>query len=1076
MISLRRSLPLFAFLLLAALPSSAPAEPLNASLYSGLRWRMIGPFRGGRTVACSGVPGQPNVFYMAANNGGVWKTNDFGRTWNPLFDEQPTGSIGALAVAPSDPNTIYVGSGEGIQRPDLSTGDGIYKSTDAGKTWQHLGLRDGQQIGAIIIHPRDPNKLYVAVLGHPYGPNEERGVFRSTDGGQSWQKVLYKDENTGAIALAFDPSNPDIVYADLFASRQGPWENGQWSGPNSGLFKSTDSGNTWQQLTKGLPTTKQGLGRIGFCVAASDPNRLYANIEVTPPPGSASPQRSTPPQRPERLSGIYRSDDAGETWQPVNTEARLYGRGFDFAEIKADPKNKDLVYICNTSTYRSADGGRTFHAIKGAPGGDDYHTVWISPENSDIILLASDQGATISVNGGQTWSSWYNQPTAQFYHVITDNQFPYWVYGAQQESGSAAVASRGNYGQITFWDWHPVGVEEYGYVAPDPLNPNIIYGSKASRYDRTTGQTQLISPQVLRGPGKYRFLRTAPMLFSPVDPHILYMAGNVLFKTTNGGHSWEAISPDLTREHPEVPESIGIFRTPEMAKMPQRGVIYTVAPSYKKVNVIWAGTDDGLIHVTRDGGRNWANVTPPGITSWSKISLMDAGRFDVDTAYAAVNRIRLDDMKPHIYRTHDSGKTWTEIVNGLPNDAPVNVVREDPLRQGMLFAGTERAVYVSFNDGDDWQPLRLNMPATSIRDLVIHDDDVVLGTHGRSFWILDDITPLRQATTEVAATAGYLFKPQLAYRVRWNMNTDTPLPPEEPAAKNPPDGAIINYYLKSDAQGPLVIEVLDHQGELVRRYASTDKPDAVNEKELDVPTYWIRPSELPSTKAGMQRFVWDLHYPPPQDFPRTYPISAVYRNTASIPEGPWVLPGEYTVKLTVGDQSYTQPLTVKMDPRVKIFADALGQQFALAKMLWQGNREIHAANVQIRNLRTQLQNRLERAGNRPVAESIKALEGKLDAIAGRSGSRRAMMMQLMGAPGAQRPSEKTLARLNGEIISVLETIEGADAAPTTQAAATAHELRRSLDEVSQRWRVLQQQDLLALNGQLREAKLEPVTP
>ncbi|MEW6737771.1 MAG: glycoside hydrolase, partial [Acidobacteriota bacterium] len=688
MMSIYRLLLAWCVLFIIGFQFATPAQQINPNLYQNLNWRCIGPFRGGRTVGAAGVPSQPNVFYAGVNNGGVWKTDDYGRTWKPIFDNQPTGSIGDIAVAPSNPNIVYVGSGEGLQRPDLSVGDGIYKSTDAGKSWRHLGLRDGQQIGSIIVDPGNVDRVFVAVLGHPYGANAERGVYRSLDSGETWHKVLYKDENTGAIQVAFDPTNAQIIYADLWAARQGPWENGAWQGPGSGLYKSTDGGNSWRQLTKGLPTFEQGLGRIGFAIAPSDANRIYATVDA-----------------PE-LGGIYRSDDAGESWRRTNNEIRLWGRGGDFAEVKVDPKNPNILLVGNTAAYRSTDGGQTFNAIKGAPGGDDYHRIWINPNNPDIILFATDQGVIVTTNGGQSWSSWYNQPTAQFYHVITDNQFPYWVYGGQQESGSAGVRSRGDYGAITWRDWQTVGAEEYAYIAPDPLNPNIIYGGKLTRFDRKTGQVQYIAPETIRS-GKYRFLRTAPVIFSPVDPKLLYYAGNVLFKTTNGGHSWEIISPDLSREKPEIPATIGVYRTNELEKMARRGVIYTLAPSFKDVNIIWAGTDDGLIHITQDGGKTWRDITPPDLTAWSKVSLIAASHFDNETAYAAINRFRLDDLRPHIYRTHNGGKTWQEITKGIPNNEVVNAVREDPFRKGLLFAGTERAVYVSFNDGEQWQSLRL---------------------------------------------------------------------------------------------------------------------------------------------------------------------------------------------------------------------------------------------------------------------------------------------------------------------------------------------------------------------------------
>jgi photosystem II stability/assembly factor-like uncharacterized protein len=1037
-----RSVSALSFFFAVVFSSIASAQTFNPNLYQNMRWRMIGPFRGGRTVGATGIPGQPNVFYIGVNNGGVWKTDDYGRTWHPIFDDQPTGSIGALAVAPSNPEIIYVGSGEGLQRPDLSTGDGIYKSTDGGRTWQHLGLRDGQQIGAIIVDPQNPNRLFVAVLGHPYGANTERGVFRSTDGGQTFEKVLYKDENTGAIALTFDPKNSNIIYADLWSSRQGPWENGAWQGKGSGLYKSTDGGTTWQQLTNGLPTVEQGLGRIGIAVAPSDSNRLYAMVDAP------------------KLGGVYRSDDAGATWRRMNDEQRVWGRGSDFAEVKVHPQNPDIIYVANTSTYRSNDGGKNFYAWKGAPGGDDYHTVWINPDNPKIILLASDQGAVITVNEGATWSSWYNQPTAQFYHVITDNQFPYWVYGGQQESGSAGVKSRGDWGAVTVRDWYPVGAEEYGYIAPDPLNPNIIYGGKLSRFDRVTGQVQNVAPEPVRM-GKYRFLRTAPLIFSPVDPHALYYAGNVLFKTTNGGQSWDIISPDLSREHPDVPESIGIFRTPEMKTMPRRGVIYALAPSYKDANVIWAGTDDGLIHLTRDGGKNWQNVTPPALTAWSKVAMIDAGRFDVETAYAAINRMRLDDMRPHIYRTHDGGRTWQEITKGLPDNAPVNTVREDPVRKGLLFAGTEREVFVSFNDGDEWQSLRLNMPATSIRDLVIHNDDVVVGTHGRSFWILDDITPLRQISAQIAASDAYLFAPQTAYRIKRNVNTDTPLPPDEPLGQNPPDGAIINYYLKTDAATPVVLEIYDSTNKLVRRFSSADNPTPVNEKDLRVPMYWVRPPRVLPARAGMQRFVWDLHYPLPRVDEYDYPISANYMDTPPTPQGPEVMPGNYTLKLTVNGQTYTQPLTVVIDPRVTTPIEGLQQQFALSMQAYDEINQSHAMLEQIRAVKARLKELRARGVTGDMAKSLDEFENQLNTFEGTNPETR------RGAGG----STMNFTNLSSSLVSLLEVLQSADVAPTTQTIATAQELQQKFMDVAARWNEVKAKNIPTLNERLKRANL-----
>lgn len=947
--------------------------------FAELHWRHVGPLRGGRTVGAAGVAQQPNVFYIGVNNGGVWKTTDFGLTWTPLFDGQPTQSIGAVAVAPSDPNVIYVGSGEGLQRPDLSVGDGIYKSRDAGKTWTHLGLREARQIGAVIVDPANPDRVFVAALGHPYGPNDERGVFRSLDGGRTWDKVLYRDENTGAIDLAFDPSNARTIYAVLWAARQGPWEyNNAYIAGTSGLFKSTDGGDTWQPITRGLPTAAQGLSRIGIAVAPSRPARMYAWVTAS-----------------KEVAGIYRSEDAGASWSRVNDEARVWGRGDDFANVRVDPKNPDVVYAANTSTYKSTDGGRTFTAWKGAPGGDDYHTIWINPNDPNVMLIAADQGGTITVNAGATWSPWYNQPTAQMFHVTADSRFPYWLYGGQQESGSAGVVSRSDYGEITFREWHPVGVEEYGYAAPDPLHPGVIYGGKVTRFDERTGDVQNVGPVVVRD-GRDRFDRTAPIIFSPADPRVLFFASQRLFKTVNGGRSWSIVSGDLTRSTPGVPANLGIFAG-DAATTEHRGVIYAIGPSPKDVNVIWTGSDDGSLHVTRDGGASWTDVTPPAVTPWSKVTQIDAGHFDVETAYVSVSRFRLDDLTPLVFRTHDGGRNWTAIARGMAPDAPVNVVREDPRIKGLLYAGTERDVYVSFDDGDSWQPLTLNLPHTSVRDLIVHGDDLAIATHGRGFWILDDIAPVRELAARKPCTAAaggpcdpvaqafsstHLFRPAVAYRLRRNQNTDTPLPPEVPAGQNPPDGAMIDYYLEADAAGPVTLEILSGE-RLVRRYSSEDRPEPVNEQEITVPIYWVRPPRaLPRTK-GLHRFVWDLRYPAPDAFQHDYPISAIYHDTPREPQGVLAVPGAYTVKLTVGGRTLTQPLTLKMDPRASISPIGLQQQFRL-------------------------------------------------------GTKIAQLMQ--------RTFEAKLTDLNNDLATTLDVVQGADRAPTAQAVKAVVDLERKVNE------------------------------
>jgi len=992
------------------------AQTVDPSLFNSMQWRNIGPFRGGRTEGAAGVAQQPNVFYIGVNNGGVWKTTDYGRTWFPIFDKESTGSIGSVVVAPSDPNIIYVGSGEGLHRPDLSTGKGVFRSDDAGATWKLMGLEDGQQIPKIAVDPKDPNRIFVAVLGHPYGPNKERGIYRSTDGGNHFEKVFFIDENTGGDDVAIDPSNSSTVYATLWEAREGPWENGEWAGTHGGIFKSTDGGTTWKKISNARPDDTVGRGlpdnlvQAHIAIAPSSPQTLYTAIATTPNTyGGGSGV------------GIYRSDDGGESWRKTTEDGRPASRigGGDVPEIAVDPKNPETVYSTSIVCWRSVDGGKTWTGIRGAPGGDDYQNIWINPLHPEIFLLTGDQGALITVNNGETFSSWFNQPTAQVYHVNTDNDFPYHIYSGQQESGSVGIASRGNDGEINFRDWHPVGAEEYGYVAADPLNPNIIYGDKVTKYNKLTGQTQNVSPEAIRS-GKYRFVRTQPLLFSPVDHKTLYFSGNVLFKTTDGGDHWQVISPDLTRTTYDIPSSVGIFTTNDMKNMQRRAVIYAVAPSYKDINTIWCGTDDGLIQLTKDGGKTWKNVTPSEITSWSKISIIDAGHFDVNTAYAAVNRIRCDDMHPYIYKTHDGGKTWTKIVTGLPDD-PINVVREDSQRKGLLFAGSETAVYVSFDDGEHWQSLRLNMPASSVRDLVIKDDDIVVGTHGRGFWILDNITPLRQLNQTINQSS-ILYKPQTAYRVRWSTNTDTPIPQEEPAGQNPPDGAIIDYYLKENAK-EVTLEIMDAKGKLVRRYSSSDKPYEI--PAVNIPLYWIRPEQMLSAEAGSHRFLWDMHYTP-LDQPPSYPMTAVYKNTPPAATSPWVMPGVYTVKLTVDGQSWTQTFTVKMDPRVKTSLAGLQQQHDMSLQCYKGIIQCTKILKDIKAYRTKLQSSLTNASE-DVAKKLSPLEKEAAAL------------------------ENAQEGLSGSFASIFGLLQGSDTAPTSQAVQTFNDLKKQFDELKKKW-------------------------
>lgn len=1020
---------------------SSAAQSFDSRLFSDMRWREIGPLRAGRTNAVSGVPGEPNVFYVGAVNGGVWETTDSGETWQPLFDSQPTGSIGAIAVAPSDPDIIYVATGEGLARPDLSTGDGIYKSTNAGKTWEHLGLRDGQQIPRLAIDPHDPNRVFAAVTGHPYGPNEERGIYRSTDAGRTFQKVLYRAD-TGGSDVEIDSNNPKIIYAGMWERREGPWENGAWSGTNGGLFKSTDGGDTWRQIMgHGLPDIVQ----IDIAIAPSDSNRLYATVASA------------------KTVGIYRSDDGGANWIHTTQDTRPEERigGGDLPVPKVDPKNPDVVYICSIVTWKSTDAGKTWLGLRGSPGGDDYQNIWINPDHPEIIVLTSDQGAIVTVNGGQTWSQWYNQPTAQMYHVTADNAFPYRVCGGQQESGSACVSSRGNDGRITFHDWHPAGIEEYGYGAPDPLDPDIVYGGKLTRYDRRTGQIANVEPKPLRN---YRVLRTEPVEFSPIDPHLLFFAANTIWQTRDGGRNWMEVSPDLTRKTWAIPESVGIFKNSPSAQPSQRGVVYALALSPLDIGRMWAGTDDGLIWTTADGGKRWDNVTPAELRPFWKVFNMDAGHFDKLTAYAAVNNMRLDDMRPHLFRTHDGGRTWKEIDNGIPDDASTNTIREDTERRGLLFAGTETQVYVSFDDGDHWQSLRLNMPATSVRDLQIKGDDLIAGTHGRGYLILDDITPLRQVDPRVAAANVYLYKPQTALRIRGDMNPPTPWPPEMATGENPPDGAVIDYYLGRVFHGVVSLDMKDASGKVVRHYASTD-PVPEPDPRYPVPLYWARPPRILSSAPGHHRFLWDLHYPRVPGL-ATEPDAdqAVPHNTPLEATSPWVMPGPYTIKLTAAGNTYTQELTVLMDPRVKTSRADLESQFKLSMQMYDDTLQISGALHEIRGLENQIR---QRAAHNTGNETLEAFDKKLEALAGQPEG-------LFGRGRANAPP--TLTSVRRQLLRLEHEVQNADEAPTTPQAEAYATSRRPLASLLERWNLLKTRDLAKINRNLRSQHLAALNP
>ncbi|MGA2353520.1 MAG: hypothetical protein ABSG02_03425 [Terriglobales bacterium] len=1037
---------IIALLCLFFLVHSAIAQPVPSELFNGLRWRLIGPFRGGRVVAVAGVPGDSTTFYFGGVNGGVWKTTDAGTVWMPVFDNQPVGSIGALAVAPSDSKIIYAGTGESDIRSDLSSGIGVYKSTDAGSTWTHIGLEDTRQISRIVVDPHDSNILYVGALGHAYGPNEERGVYKSIDGGTSWTKALDLGNEIGISDLAICSGNPQVLFAGAWHAQRPPWSTyPPIDGPGGGVFRSQDAGKTWSQL-KGNGLPDGDWGRVGISVA-SDGKRVYALIEA-------------------KKAGLYRSDDGGDTWALENADPRLTSRAWYFNSITIDPRHQDVIYIPNVALYRSEDGGKTISIVRGAPGGDDYHQIWIDPKNSASMVLGTDQGTSVSLDRGQTWSTWYNQPTAQFYHVITDNQFPYIVYGAQQDSGSAAVPNRTDHGQITPRDWFPAGGSESGYMVPDPHDPNIVYLSgvygSVSRFNKRTGFSQDISPWPLPtfnteiDQHKYRDPWTPVLVLSPADSTTLFLGTQYVMKTSDGGLHWQTISPDLTGAIPgrktEGPPTV------ENAMQRGFGVVFTIAPSPLNRDLIWAGSDTGLIHLTRDGGKSWKNVTPPGLTPWSKISLIEASRFDPAVAYAAVDRSRLEDQSPHLYRTRDYGATWQTITDGIATHAFLRSVREDPEKNGLLFAGTELGVYVSFDDGDHWQSLQINLPVTSIRDLAIHGEDLVAATHGRSFWILDSITPLRQAREAEKADALWLYHPATAVRVDNDFFVGTPLPPEEPTAENPLAGAMIDYFLKS-AAGKITLEIFDAHQKLVGRFSSELKQNEKHSEKppsLPIADRWLPKPEVLETTPGLHRFTWNLAWG------NTEPnADEDYENRN--PSGPKVVPGIYQIRLTVDGQIQNQTLKVIMDPRSTATPAMLQRQLQLGRQMFTEALEARHALSEIRSVRKELTNVQQKIGgaNAALTSAIADAQSEISKIVTNKET-------APGEPGALQDAFTGLA-------SALRVVESGDREVPSQALAVYQQSSERAKAGIAGWEKFKQTKLPELNQKLQQSNMTPLT-
>ena len=1017
--------------------SPTPAPQIDPKLFSGMQWRQVGPFRGGRALAIEGVPGEPNTWYFGAVAGGAWKTVDGGANWTPLFDKQDISSIGAIAVAPSDHNTIYVGTGEAAIRGNTTYGTGVYKSVDGGKNWKNIGLRDTRQIGALIVHPNNPDIVLVAALGHAFGPNAERGIFRTSDGGKAWTKVLSKDENTGGIDVVFDPHNPNVVFASLWQARRQPWFFSS-GGPGSGLYKSEDNGVTWKQLTgNGLPDGI--LGRIGISISGADSNRVYAIIEA-------------------KEGGIFRSDDGGEKWTKVNDDGRFRQRAWYFSKIYADPKSVDTVYVLNTGAFKSVDGAKTFNLLPARHG--DHHGLWIDPQNPNRIGNANDGGASISMDGGKTWTTQNNQPTAQFYHVATDNAYPYHIYGAQQDNSNVGIASRSEEGVITAQDWFVAGGGECGFVIPDPRDWHIIYSNSEGyivRYDKNKEEGQDVSvwPMDHSGHGAvdllHRFQWVTPLLLSPHNPDVLYTAAECVFKSTDHGTSWTQISNDLTKNDKSKQQPSGGPLTNDITSVEYYDTVFALAESPKKQGTLWAGTDDGLVHVTTDDGKNWANVTPK-MPEWSTVSIIDPSPHDATTAYVAVDRHRLDDFKPYIFKTTDLGKSWSTITNGIPDGAYVRSVREDPKRKGLLYAGTELGVYFSLDEGAHWQPLQLNLPQSPIHDLVVKDDDLVAATHGRSFWVLDNLTPLRQLTTQSASSDMLLYQPQSAVRLHYPEEIDK----RQPAGDNPPMGAMIDYYFKSAPKDEVTLDILDAQGKLVRHLSSKEK------KENEQPPEWPDRVEAPKTipaKEGMNRFAWDLRYNEPIQVP-----GAFY--SGNPPRGALALPGDYQVKLTANGKTQTALLHLVIDPRTKDHQGELPKQFELSTQVNERISELHQAVNEVREVKSQIKALHTKFGDdakvKPALEAADAMEHKMSNV-----EQQLIQVNMKG-------SEGNLAfpnMLNEAFDTFSHSVDAGDREPTKPQMDVFAALSGRLDEQLKKWNAIKQDDLPKVTELIKQADL-----